>query len=125
MKAHSTVALLVIAAVCTQPACSFLLVEGPPARDEIPFRHSDDTFCTENNRNPVGDIVVAGVIPLYVLMMMVSGQGPSPQSPTERTIWLSSALVSSGIFAASSIWGFYTTHQCRRYTARILGKSAR
>jgi hypothetical protein len=49
MRLHRIVATLLVTILCTQTGCSFLLVEGPPKPDEIPFRRMDDAFCTERN----------------------------------------------------------------------------
>jgi len=106
-------AVLVMVSAFTQGGCSFLLVDGPPRRKDIPYRRSDDSLCTESNRAPVTDLMLAGAIPLGGLSMAV-GQGQQGNE-TAVTVILASALVLSGLEVVSAIWGFHTTARCRQY----------
>ena len=110
-------AILIVMIALAQAGCSFLLVEGPPKSDEIPFRRMDDSFCTERNGAPVVDSVAAGVIP-FIGLMSVYNLGGRDIGGTEAM--LTSALVLTGVEAAAAIWGFHTTRRCRQYTARQL-----
>jgi len=117
MKPRLMVSVLVMVGACAQAGCSFLLLEGPPRRTEIPYRRSDNSLCTENNRAPVTDLILAGAIPLGGLSMAV-GQGQQGNE-TAVTVILASALVLSGLEVVSAIWGFRTTAQCRRYALQF------
>jgi len=120
MRFHRIIAPLLATILCTQPGCSFLLVEGPPKPDETPFRRMDDSFCTERNGAPVVDTVAAGVLPFVGLMSLYNLGGGRDVGETEAMVTLTSALVLSGVEAASAIWGFHTTRKCRQYAARQL-----
>lgn len=100
--------------------CSFLFVEGPPAPNEIPFRRMDDSFCTESKTAPVADIVLAGAVPLVGLVRLSEPGNSTGLSSTEAAVAVTSVLVLSGVELVSSIWGFYTTGKCRRYTVKAL-----
>jgi hypothetical protein len=117
MRFHRIIAILIAISMVAPAGCSFLLVEGPPKPDEIPFRRMDDSFCTERNGAPVVDSVAAGVIP-FIGLMSVYNLGGRDIGETEAM--LTSALVLTGVEAASAIWGFHTTRRCRQYTARQL-----
>ena len=119
-----------LAAACAQANCSFLFLERPPERDQLPYRHADGSVCTERNKLPVTDLVLTGAIPVSVLALMLGpgqGTGAKPQdsgaSERKAEIMLGSALVLSGVMLTSAIWGFYTTHECRKY-ARALDEPA-
>jgi hypothetical protein len=112
------IAVLIATFTFTQVGCSFFLVQGPPARDEIPFRRMDDSFCTESRAAPVVDIVFAGAVPLVGLVRLSEPGNSTGLRSTETAVAVTSVFVLSGVELVSSIWGFYTTGKCRRYTAR-------
>jgi hypothetical protein len=118
MKLLPISATLIAICTITQVGCSFLFVEGPPAPNETPFRRIDDSFCTEGRAAPIADLVVAGAAPLVGLARAMEPGNSTGLSSTEAAVAISSVLVLSGVELASSIWGFYTTGKCRRYTAR-------
>ena len=120
MKLRPIIAILIATCTFTQVGCSFLFVEGPPAPDEIPFRRMDDSFCTESKAAPVADIVFAGALPLIGLVRLSETGNSTGLSSTEAAVAVTSVLVVSGVELISSVWGFYTTGKCRRYTARAL-----
>ena len=120
MKLRPIIAIMIAICTVTQVGCSFLFVEGPPAPDGIPFRRMDDSFCAESKAAPVADLVVAGAVPLVGLARVMEPGNSTGLSSTEAAVAITSVLVVSGVELASSIWGFYTTGKCRRYTARAL-----
>jgi hypothetical protein len=120
MKFRTIIAVLIATCTFTQMGCSFLFVEGPPAPNEIPFRRMDDSFCTESKTAPVADIVLAGAVPLVGLVRLSEPGNSTGLSSTEAAVAVTSVLVLSGVELVSSIWGFYTTGKCRRYTVKAL-----
>jgi len=119
MNLRPIVSILIATCTFTQVGCSFLFVQGPPAADEIPFRQMDDSFCTESRAAPNADIVFAGAVPLIGLVRLSEPGNSTGLSSTEAAVAVTSVLVLSGVELVSSIWGFYTTGKCRRYTARL------
>jgi hypothetical protein len=113
------VGFLIATSTFTQAGSSFLFVEGPPGPGAIPFRRMDDSFCTESNAAPVADLFAAGATPFIGLMSLYS-LGGKDSGETAAVIKLTSALVLTGVEAASAVWGLHTTHKCRQYTARQL-----
>ena len=112
MKASRTVAILALAAACAEPGCSFLLVDGPPSADRVREFHPLEE-CTDSFRAPTADIIVAGIIPPYLLLKgMTSGLA---EDKTEATVVGVSGLVLASVLAVSAVWGFYTVHKCRQY----------
>lgn len=74
------VAVMAISSV--QPGCSFLFVEGPPPPGEKPFRALDGSACTERNKYPVTDFVVAASIAGGATMMVLAA-GTATPPPTQ------------------------------------------
>jgi hypothetical protein len=110
--------LLLVAGVCAQGGCSFILVEGPPGSGEMPVRRMDDTYCTEGLGAPIVDSIATWVVPLTLLMSMYSLGGKNV-GEMEAVVKLTSALAVGGVEATSAVWGFHTVRKCRQYGARL------
>ena len=118
MKLRRILIPLLVAGMCAQGGCSFILLEGPPAPGEIPVRRMDDTYCTEGLGAPIIDSIATWVVPLTLLISMYSLGGKNT-SDAEAMVKLTSALAVGGVEATSAVWGFYTVRKCRQYGARL------
>ena len=113
--------VLMLTASLMQFGCSFMLVNGPPSADATAVVALDGSVCTNRNTLPVMDVVLAsGAGGLFVISGI--GTPPANETPAQRQdreqrgkIVAISGLVVGGITAASAIWGFHTTHKCRKY----------
>jgi hypothetical protein len=84
-------------------SCSFLLVDGPPAR----HRELPDFSCTEGIFWPVVDGVISAGSLAGALSAQAAGEGAG------RSGGLAGGLVTAALFGASAIWGFLDVGECR------------
>ena len=117
--------LLVVLLLGVQAGCSFVLVQGPPPKDENAPRPLFDSECTRSKSAPAVDTVLAamaGAVLAGTLVASTIGTPPPNQTPAERDADRHQAMVIEiGALAAgivptiSAIWGFRTVRKCREY----------
>jgi hypothetical protein len=117
--------LLVVLLLGAPAGCSFVLVQGPPPKDENAPRPLFDSECTTSKFAPVVDTVLAamaGGMLVGTLMASTMGTPPPNQTPAERDASRHQAMVigigalAVGIVPTiSAIWGFHTVRKCREY----------
>jgi len=117
--------LLVFLLLWGPSGCSFLLAQGPPAKDENSRRPIFDSECTRSNFFPAVDTALAASAAatlLGTLLLSSIGTPAANKTAAERQasenkarVIESGALVLGAIPTASAIWGYRTTRKCREY----------
>lgn len=121
-------AALLLAIVPT--SCSFLFVKGPPssgrgqveAEEQSATTVAVDPPCTRWDVFWILDAVAAGAGAATGMISMIGASAPANETSEQRDSRQRFALIGfyggfleGAVSGISAMWGFHTTHVCRRY----------